>query len=90
MSKAFNFQSFLSTFANTLLPAIGQAVEALHPGDNVEAAKITVGTALIAATVNAIQSSYTATPEAPQSSATTAAVAAPASATSGITPGAQS
>lgn len=63
-TMSFNFSSFMSTL-NQMLPTIGQAVEIMHPGDDQEAAKITVGTALIQAFINTMaQQNSAATPPA--------------------------
>lgn len=43
---SFNFENFMSAMAK-LLPAVGEAVIALHPNNATEALKIQVGTQLI-------------------------------------------
>lgn len=43
---SFNFTNFMDAMAK-LLPAVGEAVIALHPGDAPEAMKIQFGTQLI-------------------------------------------
>lgn len=43
---SFNFQNFMDAMAK-LLPAVGEAVVALHPNNPNEALKIQVGTQLI-------------------------------------------
>lgn len=45
---SFNFENFLAGMAK-LLPAVGEAVIALHPNNPNEALKIQVGTQLITA-----------------------------------------
>jgi hypothetical protein len=56
---SFNFSAFISAMTQ-MLPAVGQAVEALHPGDDQEALKINVGTALITGIATALQSAPSA------------------------------
>lgn len=42
-----------------MLPAIGQTVEALHPGNEKEALKIRAGTALVQALIASLQQAHT-------------------------------
>lgn len=48
----FNFSQFMQVFGQAILPALGQAVEALHPGNDKEALKINTGVAMIGAVLN--------------------------------------
>jgi hypothetical protein len=61
---SFNFDNFMSAMAK-LLPAVGEAVIALHPNNATEAMKIQVGTQLISMIAASLH----------QSTATAAAVA---------------
>lgn len=56
---SFNFENFLSAMAK-ILPAVGETVIALHPGNANEAIKIQVGTQLISAIVASLHQSATA------------------------------
>jgi hypothetical protein len=59
---SFNFENFMSAMAK-LLPAVGEAVIALHPNNAAEALKIQVGTQLISMIAASLhQSTATAQP----------------------------
>lgn len=57
---SFNFDNFLSAMAK-MLPAVGEAVIALHPGNAAEAIKIQVGTQLISAIASSLHEAAQAT-----------------------------
>jgi hypothetical protein len=62
---SFNFENFMSAMAK-LLPAVGEAVIALHPNNATEALKIQVGTQLISMIAASLhQSTATAAEAAP-------------------------
>lgn len=61
---SFNFDNFMSAMAK-ILPAVGETVIALHPGNAAEAIKIQAGTALIQAIASSLHQSATAEPAAP-------------------------
>lgn len=61
---SFNFENFMAAMAK-LLPAVGETVIALHPGNVNEAIKIQVGTQLISAIAASLHQSATAPSDAP-------------------------
>ena len=65
---SFNFDNFLSAMAK-ILPAVGETVIALHPGNTAEAIKIQVGTQLITAIATTLHESAQATAPAAQEAA---------------------
>lgn len=57
---SFNFENFMTAMAK-LLPAVGEAVIALHPNNPNEALKIQVGTQLISMIAASLHQSTAAT-----------------------------
>lgn len=60
---SFNFDGFMQAMSQ-MLPAVGQAVTILHPGNEQEALKIQMGVAMIQALANAIHQGTVPTPTA--------------------------
>lgn len=57
---SFNFDNFMNAMAK-LLPAVGETVIALHPGNPDEAMKIRVGAGLVKAIVDSLHQSSAST-----------------------------
>ena len=67
-AMSFNAKSFFASLEAMIQP-IGQAVTLMHPGDNVEAEKIALGTALVGALAHALSSALSSAPVAPATGA---------------------
>ena len=65
---SFNFDNFLSAMAK-MLPAVGEAVIALHPNSAAEAIKIQVGTQLISAIAASLHQASTTASDAAETPA---------------------
>lgn len=66
---SFNFDNFLSAMAK-MLPAVGEAVIALHPNNAAEALKIQIGTQLISAIATSLHQASAAPSDDPAALAT--------------------